>query len=213
MQKRKRFYKLGEVVWVKELKKTAVVKALDTTNYTVKVQLKDGTIGEYKLWEINKLRRNKKVHKELGQKREPLKVKIKYFHDDLERIEKLEVGDWIDLRAAEDVTLKQGEFALIPLGVAMELPRGYEAHIAPRSSTFKYWGIIQVNSVGVIDESFNGNNDEWKLPVLAMRDTEIKKGDRITQFRIMRKMPKVEFVEVESLGNSDRGGFGHTGKN
>lgn len=149
MQKRKRYYRLNEKVWIKEEKKVGTVKALDTVNYTVKVQTDEGgEVREYKLWEINKLRRRKKVHK-LGQKRNPLKVKIKYFHDDLERIEKLEVGDWIDLRAAEDVTLKQGEFAFIPLGVAMELPRGYEAHIAPRSSTFKNWGIIQVNSVGV----------------------------------------------------------------
>lgn len=138
------------------------------------------------------------------------RIKIKYLKD-IEKIEKISKGDWIDLRAAEDVELKNGEFKIIPLGVAMEIPRGYEAHLAPRSSTFKKWGIIQTNSIGVIDNSYSGDNDEWGMPVIAMRDTKINKNDRICQFRIVDSQPEIEFVEVDTLGNADRGGFGSTG--
>lgn len=140
-----------------------------------------------------------------------LSIKIKYFSDEIERLEKIEQGDWIDLRAAEDFVLRQFDFKLIPLGVAMELPHGYEAHVAPRSSTFKNFGIIQTNSVGVIDESYCGNNDQWFMPVLAIRDTEIHKNDRIAQFRIIPKMPPLNFVELEILDNVDRSGHGSTG--
>lgn len=139
-----------------------------------------------------------------------MKIKIKYFTD-IEKITKIEKGDWIDLRAAEDVTLKAGEFKLIPLGVAMELPTGYEAHMVPRSSTYKKFGIIQTNHQAVIDESYCGDNDQWLYPAYALRDTEIHKGDRICQFRIMEKQPNIEFEEVEQLGNEDRGSFGSTG--
>lgn len=139
-----------------------------------------------------------------------MKIKIKYFTD-IEKITKIEKGDWIDLRAAEDVTLKAGEFKLIPLGVAMELPVGYEAHMVPRSSTYKKFGIIQTNHQAVIDESYCGDNDQWLYPTYALRDTEIHKGDRICQFRIMEKQPNIEFEEVEQLGNEDRGSFGSTG--
>lgn len=141
-----------------------------------------------------------------------MKIKIKYFTD-IEKIAKIEKGDWIDLRAAEDVTLKAGEFKLIPLGVAMELPAGYEAHMVPRSSTYKKFGIIQTNHQAVIDESYCGDNDQWLYPAYALRDTEIHKGDRICQFRIMEKQPNIEFEEVEQLGNEDRGSFGSTGVN
>lgn len=139
------------------------------------------------------------------------RIKIKYLKD-IEKIEKISKGDWIDLRAAEDVELKNGEFKIIPLGFAMEIPRGYEAHLAPRSSTFKKWGIIQTNSIGVIDNSYSGDNDEWGMPVIAMRDTKINKNDRICQFRIIESQPEIEFVEVDTLGNADRGGFGSTGE-
>jgi dUTP pyrophosphatase len=142
-----------------------------------------------------------------------LKIKIKYFSDDLERIKFInnEKSDWIDLRAAEDVELKSGEFKLIPLGVAMELPEGYEAHIVPRSSTYKNFGIIMTNSEGIVDWSYCGDNDMWMFPALAMRDTVIHKNDRICQFRIVEKMPRIEFDEVQVLGNDDRGGIGSTG--
>ena len=141
------------------------------------------------------------------------KIKIKYFDNELQRIEKIDKGDWIDLRAAEDVVMDKGDFKLISLGIAMKLPEGYEAHIVPRSSTFKNFGIIQTNHCGVIDESYCGDEDVWKFPALAMRHTVIHKGDRICQFRIMKKMPPVSFEEVEKLETTSRGGFGSTGVN
>ncbi|KQU12063.1 deoxyuridine 5'-triphosphate nucleotidohydrolase [Bacillus sp. Leaf49] len=140
-----------------------------------------------------------------------MKIKIKYLDDTQTRISKIEKGDWIDLRAAEDIVMSEDEFKLIPLGVAMELPEGYEAHIVPRSSTYKHFGIIQTNSKGVIDESFKGDNDFWFFPAYALRNTEVKKGERICQFRIIEKMPEVELIEVDHLGNDDRGGHGSTG--
>ena len=141
-----------------------------------------------------------------------MKIKIKYHCDELTRLDFIEgKSDWIDLRAAETVELEKGEFKLISLGVSMELPEGYEAHMAPRSSTFKNFGILQTNGVGVIDESYCGDNDIWKFPALAMRDTKIEKNDRICQFRIMKKMENISLEEVEVLGNKDRDGLGSTG--
>ncbi|MBR6256554.1 MAG: dUTP diphosphatase [Lachnospiraceae bacterium] len=141
------------------------------------------------------------------------RIRIKYFSDKIEKLRYIEgKSDWIDLRCAEDITLKQGEFKLIPLGVGMQLPEGYEAHVVPRSSTFKNFGIIQTNHCGIIDESYCGDNDQWFMPVLAMRDTEIHVNDRVCQFRIMEHQPVVEFEECEHLAEEDRGGFGSTGK-
>lgn len=142
-----------------------------------------------------------------------MEIQIKYFVDDIEKIEKIEKGDWIDLRSAEDVTLKAGEFKLIKLGVGMILPQGYEAHIVPRSSTFKNFGVIQTNHCGIIDESYCGDNDQWRFPAYALRDTIIKKNDRICQFRIVEKQPEVKFIVVDHLKETDRGGFGSTGTN
>lgn len=139
-------------------------------------------------------------------------ITVKYFHEDMEPLCYVDgKSDWIDLRAAEEVTLKAGEFRLIPLGVAMALPEGYEAHLAPRSSTFKNYGILQTNSIGVVDWSYRGDNDEWKMPVYATRDVTIEKGARICQFRIVENQPKLHFVQVEHLNGPDRGGFGSTG--
>lgn len=138
-------------------------------------------------------------------------IYIRYHDKDMEKIGKLPIGDWIDLRAEETIQMKAGEFRIISLGVSMKLPDGYEAHLAPRSSTFKNWGILQTNGVGVIDESYCGDNDVWGVPALAMRDTVIEKGSRIAQFRIAKKMSPVELIEVSSLGEKDRGGFGSTG--
>lgn len=138
-------------------------------------------------------------------------IKIKYMRG-VQKIERFNVGDWIDLRAAEDVTMKAGEYKMIPLGVAMELPQGYEAIVAPRSSTFKKMGILMANGIGIIDESYRGDNDEWQFPALAMRDTVIHKHERICQFRIIQHQPLIHLQEVERLGNEDRGGFGSTGK-
>lgn len=140
-----------------------------------------------------------------------MEIKIKYFNEELPKVTKITKGDWIDLRAAETHALKQDEFKLIPLGIAMELPEGYEAHVVPRSSTYKNFGIIQTNSQGVIDESYKGDNDQWFFPAYALRDTVIPFGERICQFRILEKMPEVKFIEVDHLGNEDRGGHGSTG--
>ena len=138
-------------------------------------------------------------------------IKIKY-HANIMPLEMSEKGDWCDLRAAEDVTLKPGESKLISLGISMQLPEGYEAVIVPRSSTFKNWGVIQANHCGVIDNSYCGNNDVWKFPAIATRYTIIQRNDRICQFRIQKKMDKINFVVVDHLDGEDRGGFGSTGK-
>ena len=137
-------------------------------------------------------------------------IKIKYLRS-VKKIERFNVGDWIDLRAAEDVELKAGEDKLIPLGVVMELPQGYEALVAPRSSTFQKCGILMANSLGIIDESYKGENDEWHFPAYAVRDTVIHKNQRICQFRILRHQPLIHLQEVDTMGNTDRGGFGSTG--
>lgn len=140
-------------------------------------------------------------------------IKIKYHDSEMEKIKAIKVGDFIDLRAAETVKIRKGKYKLISLGVSMELPKGYYAEVVPRSSTFKNFGIMLANSIGIIDESYCGDNDIWRFPAIALRRTKINKGDRICQFRIVKKMPEVEFVEVETLGNADRGGIGSTGKN
>ncbi len=142
-----------------------------------------------------------------------MQIRIKYFDSEMPRLKLIEgKSDWYDLRAAEDVSIKAGDFKLIPLGVAMQLPKGYEAHIVPRSSTFKKWGVLQTNHIGVIDCSYCGDNDQWFMPVLATRDVEIKKYDRICQFRLVENQPAFSFEEVDHLANEDRGGFGSTGE-
>ena len=141
-----------------------------------------------------------------------MKIQIKYFDKGIEKITNIEgKSDWFDLRAAETITLKAGDFALIPLGVGMILPEGYEANIVPRSSTFKNYGIIQTNHYAVIDNSYSGDNDQWRFPAYATRDITINKNDRICQFRINKKQPTFDFEEVEHLNDTDRGGFGSTG--
>ncbi|MFT8349347.1 dUTP diphosphatase [Clostridium saccharoperbutylacetonicum] len=157
-----------------------------------------------------------------------MKIRIKYFKGATKLI-KIQKGNWIDVYANKDVFVRVGERAMIPLGFALELPKGWEAHIAPRSSTFKTWGIIQTNSVGVVDDTYIGDNDEWHMPIYCLQGkasekyldesssevecdgTWIKKADKIGQFRIMEVMPEIEFEEVGAFGNSDRGGFGTTG--
>lgn len=138
-------------------------------------------------------------------------IKIKYLRD-IDKIVQMEHGDWIDLRAAETVELKAGEYAMIPLGVAMELPKGYEAIMAPRSSTFRKYGVLLCNSIGIIDESYCGDGDEWNFLAYAVRDTVIPKNERIGQFRIIEHQPPIAFDVVETLGNPDRGGIGSTGR-
>lgn len=140
-----------------------------------------------------------------------MKLQVRYWNDNIPRLNKIQKGDWIDLALAQDITLHKGEFRLLPLGVSIRLPEGYEALVAPRSSTCKKFGIIQANSIGVIDESYHGDNDQWMMPVVALRDTNLIKGTRICQFRIIKHQPDLEIEEVESLGNDNRGGFGSTG--
>ena len=137
-------------------------------------------------------------------------IKIKYLKD-IMPLEVNDKGDWIDLRAAEDVDMTAGDYYLIPLGVSMKLPEGYEAHVVPRSSTFKKWGIIQSNHMGVIDNSYSGSMDEWKFPAIALRTTHIHKNDRICQFRLVKNQEPVEFIKVDHLDDTNRGGFGSTG--
>lgn len=140
-----------------------------------------------------------------------MEIKIKYFNESMPKLKQIENGDWIDLYSRRTVEMLKGEFRLIALNVAMELPEGCEALVVPRSSTFKKYGIIQTNSIGVIDNSYNGDSDEWMLPVFATRNTIIESGDRIAQFRLYNNMPTIKFTEVTALGNKDRGGFGSTG--
>lgn len=150
-------------------------------------------------------------------------IRIKYF-EGATKLKKIKKGNWIDVYSNKDVFIKVGERAMIPLGFALELPQGWEAHLAPRSSTFKTWGIIETNSVGVVDDTYIGDNDQWHMPVYCLQGkdkeifdgveeagTWIRQGDKIGQFRIMEVMPEIEFDEVETFGNADRGGFGTTG--
>ncbi len=139
-------------------------------------------------------------------------IEIKYFSKEIDELEYIGgKSDWIDLRASETVEYKAGEFKLIPLGVGMRLPQGYEAHVVPRSSTFKNYGLIQTNSCGVIDGSYCGDDDMWYVPMYATRDVVVHKNDRICQFRIMENQPQIQFCKVEHLGETNRGGFGTTG--
>lgn len=141
-----------------------------------------------------------------------MKIQVRYHGDDLPRLQKTKIGDWIDLHAAETVELKAGESCLVSLGISVKLPEGYEAHILPRSSTFRNWGIMMPNSMGIVDNSYSGDEDIWRMPVLAIRDTIIEKGDRICQFRIVKCMEEVILEEVSFLEGENRGGFGSTGK-
>lgn len=152
-----------------------------------------------------------------------MKLRIKYL-ENATKMERIAKGNWIDVYAYQDTFIPQGERAMINLGFALELPKGWEGHLAPRSSTFKTWGIIQTNHVGVVDDTYIGDNDVWHMPVYCLQGKEIevvdgiesngvwiRKGDKIGQFRIMEVMPELEFEEVESFGNKDRNGFGSTG--
>lgn len=141
-----------------------------------------------------------------------LQIKIKYHNKNIDKLQFINNNsDWIDLRSAETVNLKTNEFKLISLGISMELPEGYEAHVIPRSSTFKNFGVIQTNHFGLIDESYKGDDDIWKFPAYALRDTTINENDRICQFRIERKMPPISIIEVDNLNNESRGGIGSSG--
>lgn len=139
-----------------------------------------------------------------------MKLKVKYLRD-IEPIQLITQGDWIDLRCAERTVLRKGDYKQIPLGIAMQLPKGYEAIVAPRSSTFRRYKVFMGNNLGIIDESYCGDGDEWCFPAYATRDTIIEKNERICQFRIIEHQPAVELIRVDTLGNADRGGVGSTG--
>ena len=140
-----------------------------------------------------------------------MEIKVKYFDKEIDKLEKISKGDLIDLRSAETVEMKAGEYRLIKLGIGMKLPKGFEAHVYPRSSIFKNFGIILANSVGIIDNSYCGDDDQWCFPAIALRDTIIHKNDRICQFRIMENQPELEFIEVDKLDDVSRNGIGSTG--
>ena len=144
---------------------------------------------------------------------EKVTLKIKYHTDAIEKLAYIDgKSDWIDLRAARRYELKKGDWQLIDLGVSIALPEGYEAHVVPRSSTYRTWGLLQTNSCGVIDNTYSGDGDVWMVPMLATRDTVVEVGDRICQFRIMKNQPQIIFDEVEHLDGTNRGGFGTTGR-
>ena len=142
-----------------------------------------------------------------------MEIKIKYHTDKIEKLRYIDgKSDWIDLRVAKDYDLKKGDFALIDLGISVKLPEGYEMITAPRSSTFHNYGLLQSNSIGVVDESYCGDDDILMMPVYATRDVHISVNDRICQFRIFKHQPAIEFVECDHLSDESRGGFGSTGR-
>lgn len=159
-----------------------------------------------------KIKLCKNLISKLNERKDMQQIEIKYLKD-IMPLEINDKGDWIDLRAAEDVDMVAGDYCLIPLGVSMKLPEGYEALVVPRSSTFKKWGIIQSNHMGVIDNSYSGTMDEWNFPAIALRSTHIHKNDRICQFRLVKNQEPVEFIKVDYLDDTNRGGFGSTGTN
>lgn len=208
----------GMLVWMKDKKQKGKLITIKGNKAVIEVIVdyivendRKKRVTELVETEVQNVVKYKEHKKKVKKQLKPLQIKVKYFDKEIPKLQKIKQGDWIDLRAAETVELKQGEFKLIPLGIGMKLPKGYEANIVPRSSTFKNFGILQTNSFGVVDESYSGNDDQWFFPALAMRDTKIEKGDRICQFRINKKMPEVDFVEVEFLDEVSRGGHGSTG--
>ncbi len=212
----KQTFRKGQLVWDAKGKRQGKFIAYNRDAKTATVEFiiefnKESGERTTKLENVGVSSLRKYINKSSKFTRKPLEIKVKYFDKEIPKLEKIKVGDWIDLRSAETVELKQGEFKLIPLGIGMKLPYGFEANIVPRSSTFKNFGILQTNSMGVIDNSYSGNNDQYFFPALAMRDTKIEKGDRICQFRVNRTMPNVEFIEVSELDEVSRSGFGSTG--
>lgn len=215
-------FKDGQMVWIKSERKKGVVKGRTRSipvkylveiivNFSRDTQERTTKLLTLSANEIDIYKEKKNIQNQSKQQRKPLQIKVKYFDKEIPKIEKINHGDWIDLRAAETVKLKQFDFKLIPLGVGMKLPKGYEVNIVPRSSTFKNYGVLQTNSFGVVDNSYSGNEDQYHFPALAMRETVINKGDRICQMRLNRIMPNVEFEVVEQLDEVSRGGFGSTG--
>lgn len=211
-------FKLNQLVWDMKSKRKGAFKGYSrdlgktsTVEFIVSYD-KDSGLRTTKLETVETA--DLRVYQERKSKSpqcKPLQIKVKYFDKEIDKLQKVNIGDWIDLRSAVTVELKQGEYKLIPLGIGIKLPQGYEANIVPRSSTFKNFGILQTNSFGVCDHSYSGNSDQYHFPALAMRDTVINKNDRICQMRINRVMPELEIIEVEFLDEVSRGGIGSTG--
>lgn len=186
-----------------------VVKQINTDTNVAQIETDSSSEEELILCKLANLVIMKKGNVDRNTK--PKQIKVKYFNSKSTKLSKIAQGDWIDLRASKSVEMKAGEFKMIPLGVAMKLPDGYEAIVAPRSSTFKNFGIIETNSIGIIDNSYSGSDDQWFFPAYALRDTTINFDERVCQFRIQRRMPEVEFEEVIKLDDLNRGGHGSTG--
>lgn len=144
---------------------------------------------------------------------ERIEAYIKYHDSELLPVEAQHKTEWFDARCAEDVTMNKGEYRLLSLGVTIKIPDGWEIIIAPRSSTYKQFGVILANSIGVIDNAYgNDEADILRFPAIAMRDTHIRKNDRICQFRFQRVQPKVSLLEVNHIRGVARGGVGSTGR-
>ena len=207
-------YKPEDRVFIHTIKQDGIVESINRENESVVAKITNQKTRKLEridvmIKNISPYREKKIESDQLHTK--PLQIKVKYFDKEIDKLQKVGIGDWLDLRSAETVKLKQGEYKLIPLGIGIKLPYGYEANIVPRSSTFKNFGVLQTNSYGVVDNSYSGNSDQYHFPALAMRDTVINKNDRICQMRINRVMPDLNVVEVEFLDEVSRGGIGSTG--
>jgi len=207
-------YKLEDKIFIHTIKQDGIVESINRESESVVAKITNQKTRKLEridvmIKNISPYREKKIESDQLHTK--PLQIKVKYFDKEIDKLQKVGIGDWLDLRSAETVKLKQGEYKLIPLGIGIKLPYGYEANIVPRSSTFKNFGVLQTNSYGVVDNSYSGNSDQYHFPALAMRDTVINKNDRICQMRINRVMPDLNVVEVEFLDEVSRGGIGSTG--
>lgn len=200
---------VGDTVFDRIKGKVGIIKSIDYKANTAIVKVTDS--NEMLVSKMFNLQKVKAEVADDKKEEDMLELKIKYFNKESTRISKIEKGDWIDLRSAETIEMKKGEFKLIPLGVAMKLPDNHEAIIAPRGSTYKNFGIIETNSIGVVDNIYSGDDDQWFFPAYALRDTTINFDDRICQFRIQKRMPKLDIVEVEKMSGASRGGHGSTG--
>lgn len=199
---------VGDKVRVKFIPGVIEPKEIFADSYTItsKESEEDGTYSYYLDGNLHAYIFSEESVEPIGEV-----IKVMYHTNRIDRLGAIDKGDWIDMRCAEDIEMKKGDFKLIPLGVSMKLPDGYEAHLVPRSSTYMKFGLIQANHMGIIDSSYCGDTDEWKFPAIAVRDTVIHANDRICQFRIQKVQPQIIFEEIDHLSADSRGGFGSTG--
>lgn len=198
-----------KIVWIVPISLPLMTKILGALKCTVIILINGG--GGDNLSPV-KIKLNERIMM--------MNIYIKRHNPKLIMPEQVAGSDWIDLRAAEDIWIPEGEFALIDLGVSIDMPYGYEAHVIPRSSLFKNFGLIQTNSMGLIDNSYCSDNDRWKFPAYCLqgrdfidgrKGTMVHLNDRICQFRVVENQPSITFREVDSLSGVTRGGFGSTG--